>query len=138
MGVYVRIRIRRGNRELTCIAVVNTGFRSSTPDIILPVEIARQIGLWPPPEAYIISAESLAGNVQLYFVENAVEVEVITEDKVSRRILCNALISVNEREVLISDSLAEELGIQILFPRRGIWRFADDPPNVLRKSVKSD
>ena len=51
---------------------------------------------------------------------------VLTEDRASGEVLANALINPLADEVLISDALAEELGIQILYPRRGIWKFSDE------------
>lgn len=140
MGVYVRVRLRgrSSGREVTCVAVVNTGFRSETPDIVLPVKVAEQLGLWPLTEAYLVSAEVVGGEVRMYFLERAVEVTVVEEDRTSRTVVSNVLIEPGEREVLISDCLAEELGIQILFPKRGIWRFVDDPPGMLRESAAGE
>jgi hypothetical protein len=39
---------------------------------------------------------------------------------------CDAMISLLEYEVLISDALAEELEIVILAPKTGLWRFRDE------------
>jgi hypothetical protein len=36
------------------------------------------------------------------------------------------MVSLLEYEVLISDALAEELGIVILAPKTGLWRFRDE------------
>jgi hypothetical protein len=41
-----------------------------------------------------------------------------------------------EHEVLISDALAEALGIEIVAPRSGLWRLSGDP--ALRKSVQPE
>jgi len=63
-------------------------------------------------------------------------VRVVAEDRCSRDVVANVIINPLDEEVLISDYLAEELGIQILYPRRGIWRFVDDEPNRFRESFK--
>jgi hypothetical protein len=36
----------------------------------------------------------------------------------------------------MSDALIGELGIDIINPRTGLWKFIDDPLNVIRKSYK--
>jgi hypothetical protein len=38
----------------------------------------------------------------------------------------NVTVSLLEYEVLISDALAEELGIVILAPKTGLWKFKDE------------
>uniref|UniRef100_A0A7J3X7Y0 Uncharacterized protein n=1 Tax=Thermofilum pendens TaxID=2269 RepID=A0A7J3X7Y0_THEPE len=53
-------------------------------------------------------------------------VRVLAGDRASREILASVVVSPLAEEVLISDALAEELGVQILYPRRGIWKFADE------------
>ncbi|RLG82813.1 MAG: hypothetical protein DRO39_09160 [Thermoprotei archaeon] len=123
----IAIRSRLSGKELLVKALVNTGFTSDTPDIAVPVPLAEALGLWPiPREAISVSMETGGGVVEGYVVPQALVVRVVAEDRVSREVVANALINPHIGEVLISDYLAEELGIQILYPRRGIWRFADE------------
>ncbi|WP_237698220.1 hypothetical protein [Thermoproteus uzoniensis] len=51
-----------------------------------------------------------------------------------RRRTANVLVNPHIDEVLISDYLAGELGIVILDPRRGLWKFADE--DLARESVE--
>jgi len=48
---------------------------------------------------------------------------VIEEYRTSKSVVCNALISLHEREVLLSDAVIEELEIEILSPKTGLWKF---------------
>jgi hypothetical protein len=48
----------------------------------------------------------------------------------------DVIISATETEVLISDKLAEDLGIVLIAPGSGKWKFADDPPDVIRYSER--
>jgi hypothetical protein len=59
-------------------------------------------------------------------IPQALVVKVITSDRESREVVANALINPYTDSVLISDYLTEELGIQLLYPRRGLWKFADE------------
>jgi len=43
-----------------------------------------------------------------------------TDDRVSEAVLANVIVDPLAEGVLISDMLAEELGVQILYPRRGV------------------
>ena len=36
---------------------------------------------------------------------------------------------------LLSDELIEALRIEILAPGKGLWRFSDDPPEKIRRTV---
>ena len=58
---------------------------------------------------------------------------VIEEDETSKTITCNVIVSLREKEVLLSDAVIEELGIEILSPKTGIWRFKGE--EKLRRSV---
>ena len=59
-------------------------------------------------------------------VKKGLTVSVITEDKSSSEIECDAVISHFDREVLINDKLCDALGIVLLTPGSGIWRFIDE------------
>ena len=140
MGVYVKLYVeslKKGKSSLECIGVVNTGFRSPDPDIILPKDIAEKLGLYPPPEdSFQVEAHTGGGPVIVYIIPEAIEVHVVTRDRISKRVKCNVLVNPLEDEVLLSDRLTEDLGIQILYPSKGIWRFIDDPIGFERESEK--
>ena len=126
MRVRLELRARSGAR-ITTLALVNTGFMSDTPDLAVPPSVAERLGLWPrPSSALSVTLETGGGVVEGYIVPQAVAVRVVVEDRASREVIANVLVNPFIDEVLISDALAEELGIQILYPRRGLWRFSDE------------
>ncbi|NAZ12907.1 MAG: hypothetical protein GU359_01985 [Desulfurococcales archaeon] len=94
----------------------------------MPTFVAEQLGFWPTPlrEIIKISLETGGGVVQSFVIPQAVLVKILTNDRVSREVTANVIVNPYIDEVLISDYLAEELGIQILYPRRGIWKFVDE------------
>lgn len=127
MAVRVKLRInsRYGGEALTT-ALVNSGFEAETPQLLLPRSLASILNLWPPPpEAQLIEVGTAGGPVRNYIVSRALQVYVETEDRRVGPIECDAMISLLEYEVLISDMLGGELGIVIL-DLRGRWRFADE------------
>jgi len=133
--VKLLVKVRGSDREAVVKGLVNTGFTSEFPDIMIPVFLAERLGLWPRPhgEVMIATLETGGGTVEGYVIPQAVVVKVITEDRESREVVANVIVNPYVDEVFISDYLAEELGIQVLFPRRGIWRFSDE--DRLRESV---
>lgn len=136
MPVKVRIVLKSmlGGREVHSTALVNTGFTSEAPDIAVPPSVAEKLGLWPLPEGAILaSVETGGGVVEAYIIPRAVSVRVVTSDRTSREVVANVLINPYLSEILISDYLAEELGIQILYPRRGLWKFVDE--DKIRESI---
>ncbi|MGY0287295.1 MAG: hypothetical protein ACUX7D_00810 [Candidatus Methanodesulfokora washburnensis] len=129
MPVRLRIEVRRRdlNEGVMLTALVNTGFTSEEPDILMPSNVAKTLGLWPQPDGSLsIIFTTAGGEVEGYEVPQSVFVRVLAEDRASKEVLANALINPLTEDVLISDALAEELGIQILYPRRGIWKFSDE------------
>ncbi len=131
--VKLEIRSRHNNVTLIVMALVSTGFISETLDLAIPVSIAEKLNLWPKPSSALsISLETGGGTVESYIIPQAAVVKVITEDRVSREVTVNIIVNPFIDEVLISDALAEELGIQILYPRQGFWKFTDE--DKVRKS----
>ncbi|WP_440059410.1 hypothetical protein ACSU1N_06380 [Thermogladius sp. 4427co] len=50
--------------------------------------------------------------------------------------VCDAIISHIEEEVIVNDKLGEELRVVLLGLASGKWRFIDDPPELVRYSEK--
>jgi hypothetical protein len=47
--VACRVRIRLStDKAVETSALVNSGFESDDPDVVIPVELARRLNLWPP------------------------------------------------------------------------------------------
>jgi len=130
LPVRVRLLLRSvgSGREVVVRGIVNTGFMSDFPDIALPVSVAEELNLWPyPPSSTVIATfETGGGVVEGYIIPQSVIVKVITPDRESREVKVNVVVNPYIDEVLISDYLAEELGIQIIYPRRGIWKFTNE------------
>lgn len=127
MAVRVKLRIvSKSNGEIVTSALVNSGFEAETPQLLLPKSLASRLNLWPPPlEAQLIEVGTAGGPVRNYLVPRALQVYAKTEDREVGPIECDAMISLLEREVLISDNLGGELGVVIL-DLRGKWRFSDE------------
>jgi len=135
--VKLEIKSRYSGTVLTVLALVNTGFVSNTLDLAIPVTIAERLGLWPrPSNALSASIETGGGVIESYIIPQAVIVKVITDDRCSKEVIANVVIDPYIDEVLISDALAEELGIQILFPKKGIWKFVNE--DKIRYSVNPE
>jgi hypothetical protein len=79
VGVRVRVRIKYGGSLLETVALVNTGFETPNPQILLPVKAAEKLGIWPnlPRDASIEIYDTAGGPTRVYRVRNAVTVEVI-------------------------------------------------------------
>ncbi|MEM4488491.1 MAG: hypothetical protein QXK88_06820 [Desulfurococcaceae archaeon] len=106
--------------------MVNSGFEAETPQLLVPRPLASTLNLWPPPpEAQLVEVGTAGGPVRNYLVPRALYVYVETGDRRVGPVECDAMISLLEYEVLISDRLGGELGIVIL-DLRGKWRFTDE------------
>ena len=45
MVVRVKIRVRHGGKSVVTSAIINTGFESDEPEIILPRRLAEELGV---------------------------------------------------------------------------------------------
>jgi len=136
--VPVRVRVKieeaRSNKIIHSEALLNTGFTSDELDIHIPRDIARELGLWPPPkDASLEILDTAGGETLSYFIPNAVKLTIVEEDKTSKTVICNVVVSLQEKEILLSDAVIEELEIEILSPKTGRWRFRGEEKS--RRSV---
>lgn len=141
MGVRVKVRLTsKKEKSVEANSLLNTGFESEEPEVLLPVRVAEILGLWPKlPDGSVVRAyETAGGTVRMPTVDKGIRIQVIAEEgeraTSSKPLICSATISEVEREVLLSDRAIEELGIVIESPGKGFWRFKDEAE--LRESVE--
>ena len=137
MAVRVEIKVDLiGGRSLKAIALVNTGFETFKPQLLLPIKVAEGLDLWPdlPGEARVEIYDTAGGPMRVYIIPDAAQVSILTEDRESKSPSSDIVISHTEVEVLISDKLAGQLKVLIEDPGEGIWRFRDDLPDKRRTS----
>jgi hypothetical protein len=123
MAVRLRLRIRVSDRSVDTIALLNSSFEAPTPQLVVPVDTARALGLWPPEDARDVVLETAGGPLRAWFYPRKALVKVVTEDAESREVLTDVVVSPIADEPLISDMLAEELEIAVESFGRGLWRF---------------
>ena len=134
----MRLRIRRGELELDVVALVNSGYEADSPQLMVPVGLARRprrLGLWPPPStAYERIFDTAGGPLRVWVLRKAAVVKVVASDAESREVEVDLIVSPLADEPLISDVLADELEIALESPGRGLWRFRWEPSTKTRLS----
>ena len=136
MACRVRVKLRRDSRVVETSALVNSGFETDAPDIVIPVELAKRLGLWPPRETSFTVLDTGGGEVSTPYYESAVELELVLTDREPKRIIVNVIVNPHVHEVLLSDYVASMLGIILLNLKRGFWRLVDDPYDKVREAAK--
>jgi len=135
----VRIKLCVKNREtgasIETSALVNTGFETDSPQLLLPVGAARELGLWPPPGGALKAIYDTAGGpTSIWVCPRALAVKVVVEDRETPWVVADAIISTIEHELLVSDKLMGALGIAIEDGAEGLWRFRSEGLDKLRRS----
>lgn len=138
MAGRIKVRLKRDGLKVETSALLNSGFETDSPDIVIPVELAKRLGLWPPEKSVSTLLDTGGGEVVLPFYESALELELILEDRENKILLVNVIVNPHISEVLISDYVASFLGIVLLDFKRGLWRLIDDTPNKTRKSYSPE
>ena len=107
------------------VGLLNSGFESEAPGILVPHEVATRLGFLPtlPAGASLRDFETAGGSVRMYLLTQAVRVRVICDDKQSDPASCDLTISEVEREVILSDTLIDALSISLESPGSGHWKF---------------
>jgi hypothetical protein len=142
-GVAVRIRLRirsrTTGRELRAVALVNSGFETVKPQLLVPIKVAELLGLWPQiPRDYTVKDYMTAGGpARMHVLADEVEVSVDVECS-ANPVISDLVISPFEEEILVSDKLAGKLGIVVYDFAEGIWRLQTDPEAVRRRSEERE
>ncbi len=137
MAIRLKLRIRRSEKVVETIALINSGYETIEPEILIPSRIAEELGLLPvlPPgsmvKEYVLADGSIA---RLIMIPRAVKVSVVEEDRVMGDAEANVVISDRADEVLVSDKLAGRLGIVALDFGEGYWCFRDEIGKKIRRS----
>lgn len=138
MAIRLRLRLRVEGRHIDVVALVNSGYETLEPEVLVPSGIAEKLGLLPIlPSGSMIKEYVLAdGSVaKLIRIPKALKASVVEEDRIVGDVEVNVVISDKADEVLISDKLAGKLGIVALDFADGLWCFKDELGRKVRKSV---
>ena len=137
MAIRLKLRLKRSDRQVDVVALVNSGYETLEPEVLVPSKIAEELGLLPllPPgsmvKEYVLADGSIA---KLIRIPRALKVSIVEEDTVVGDVEASVVVSDKADEVLISDKLAGKLGIVALDFAEGLWCFRDELGRRVRKS----
>ena len=138
MAVRVKVKLKVEGREVTTSALANSSFETEEPEAVLPLRVAEKLSLYPKlPGGTVVEEYIGVGGfkVSTFRVPGALKVYVVCGDRVKGPIGAVAVITPGESEVILSDRVLDILGIILIRPSEGFWRFNDDPLVTVRRSV---
>jgi len=135
VGVRVKVEVGYGERRVTTTALLNTGYESDVPEILIPLSVAEQLGIWPnlPKDATAETYRTASGLMSVYRIPRG-KVRLVLEEGVSSPVEAYIVVAEYTDEVLVSDQLISALGIAIEDPARGLWRLRGE--TRIRESVR--
>ncbi len=136
MAVRLKIEVSVDGKNVTVVALLNSGYEAPTPQLLIPIDIADELGLWPPEEGLEVTLDTAGGPLKAWYYPRKAYVKVIAGDVESKNVLSDIVVSPLADEPLINDMLAEELEIAVESFGRGLWRFRWEPKERLRKSER--
>jgi hypothetical protein len=123
----VRVRITDGGRSVVVKVLVNGGAESDEPLVVVDPDIASKLG---------ISGEELAsGTTHSYITRRKYLVELLDDNITLSSTHAYIAIDPYLTEPLITDATIDELGIQVISFKRGLWRHLNDPIDKTRRSA---
>lgn len=136
MGVRVKVEVEYGGKRVAAVALVNTGFEGDVPEILIPVDLAERLGVWPRlPEGTVIeSYRTASGIMRVYRIPGA-GVRLVTEEGVKDPVGSFIVVAEYADEALINDQLISAMGIVIEDPAKGLWRLRGE--DKVRRSSTS-
>jgi hypothetical protein len=136
MTVWLKIKIRSESSEVVTCAMANTGFEGLGADIMLPMDLAKRLGLWPPENADIYAVRTASGVAPIYRLRNYVEVEIMVNDRSVSPVELTPIISDAMEYVLLSDKALSALGIIIISAGEGLWCLRGELGSAIRVSCQ--
>jgi len=135
VGVRVRVEVEYGERRVTTTALLNTGYESDVPEILIPLSVAEQLGVWPklPRDAIAETYRTASGLMSVYRIPGG-KVRLVLEEGVGSPVEAYIVVAEYADEVLVCDQLISALGIAIEDPARGLWRLRGEAR--IRESVR--
>jgi hypothetical protein len=137
MAVRLKLKISVNQRSAEAVALLNSGYEAPTPQLLISIDLAVKLGLWPPQSVSEVTLETAGGPLRAWFYPRAAKVSVVAEDVESEEALVDIVVSSLAGEPLINDKLADELGIAVESFGKGLWRFTWEPKEKLRKSERT-
>lgn len=134
MGVRIPVELKHDDRIVTSASLVNSGYEADEPEIHIPMALARLLGFKLEElkgERYkVVGAEVATYILGRLFVRVKIDVRDIVW------VEARAVMVPGEYEVILSDALIEKLGVEIVKPKTGLWRFSGE--SKIRESVEAE
>jgi hypothetical protein len=67
VAVRLKLRIKVSDKVIDAIALLNSGFEAPTPKLLLPIDTAKALNMWPPEDAREVVLETAGGPHELGF-----------------------------------------------------------------------
>jgi len=126
MAVRVKLLIKCGDRELITTALINSGFETDTPQLLLPITAAGRLGLSPPLGGIEETYDTAGGPTKVWVYPEKAKVKVLAGKATSKEVKTDIVVSPIEDEALISDMLAGELELVVEDFGKGLWRLSKE------------
>jgi hypothetical protein len=138
MGVRVKLRIAVGGRVVEAVALTSLRFKTDESQLLIPyIFLVRNgIDLKDLGKLIAIEYDTAEGSITIPIYPKVYRTTVVELDRVFKEIETDLAISFIEKEILMSNALIGELGIDIINLRTGLWKFINDTPNTIRKSYE--
>ena len=84
MAIRIKLKLRSKTSENTVevSALINSGFETESPQLMIPTSLARHISLYPPPPtSNIIEVGTAGGPSRVFLIREALEVWAVTDDR---------------------------------------------------------
>ena len=102
MAVRLRLLLSRRGISVEVVALLNSGYEAPTPQLLIPVNLARSLGLWPPEGATEVLMDTAGSPLRAWLYPRAATMKVVAPDAESREVVVDLVVSPLADEPLIS------------------------------------
>ena len=134
----LKLRVERadGKRSIDVVALVNSGFISFEPELLLPASLAEQLELSKVFKSSTMERLLADGSrARLVKFPRSVIVKVVCDDRESDPVEASVLVAERASLPLVNDKLVGKLRVVILDAGEGLWCFRDELGKKIRRSL---
>jgi len=82
--VRIKVKLTSKNKTLETVTLINTGFETNQPEILLPIKLAEKLNIYPPKAGSTIQEYNVVGGKTLIIkTPEKIKIQVLIKNKIN-------------------------------------------------------
>ncbi len=86
MAVRLKLKVNVKGKVVEMVALLNSGYEAPSPQLLIPVDVAKKLDLWPPEGALDVEFDTAGGLLKAWLYPKAGRTAVVANDERSKEV----------------------------------------------------